>query len=123
MLNENFTKLNIKFLDLKLYSEIKTQLISGDKNYILKTQVRNSMIYPCFINLTISVYNGKKYIPLKIHKNFVGHKFGEFIPTRKCGHTKQNVASKVKKKISSTLYRQYFDNCRYKVNILEQKDE
>lgn len=44
---------------------------------------RNSIIFPIFLGITFSVYNGKKFINLQIHENMIGSRFGDFIPTRK----------------------------------------
>jgi small subunit ribosomal protein S19 len=54
---------------------------SGKKN-IIKTWSRRSTILPQFVDLTISVYNGKTHIPVFITEDMVGHKLGEFAPTR-----------------------------------------
>jgi len=54
---------------------------SGDKKPI-KTWSRRSTITPEFVGLTLSVYNGKKFLPVYVTENMVGHKLGEFAPTR-----------------------------------------
>jgi small subunit ribosomal protein S19 len=54
---------------------------SGKKSTI-KTWARASMITPDFVGLTIAVYNGNKFIPVFVTENMVGHKLGEFAPTR-----------------------------------------
>ena len=60
---------------------------SNDKKAI-KTWSRRSMILPEFIGLTFAVHNGKKFIPVYVTENMVGHKLGEFAPTRTFhGHT------------------------------------
>jgi small subunit ribosomal protein S19 len=54
---------------------------AGDKK-ILKTWSRSSMIVPEFIGHTLAVHNGKKFIPVYVTENMIGHKLGEFAPTR-----------------------------------------
>jgi len=61
---------------------------SSGKHTIIKTWSRRSMILPQFIGLTFGVYNGKKFIPVAVNEDMIGHKFGEFAPTRTFnGHT------------------------------------
>ena len=59
---------------------------AADKNKgagkVIKTWSRRSTIIPDFVGLTFAVHNGKKFIPVYINENMVGHKFGEFAPTR-----------------------------------------
>lgn len=69
------------FCEPKLLKRVKA-LKPGDKT-ILKTWSRKSAIYPEFVGYTIAVHNGKDHIPVYITENMVGHKFGEFSPTRK----------------------------------------
>ncbi len=52
------------------------------KNQVIKTWSRSSMIIPDFIGLTIAVHNGKAFVPVYLTENMVGHKLGEFAPTR-----------------------------------------
>jgi small subunit ribosomal protein S19 len=52
------------------------------RNEIIKTWSRRSTIMPQFVGLTFGVYNGKKFLPVLVTENMVGHKFGEFAPTR-----------------------------------------
>lgn len=54
----------------------------SSKKKVIKTWSRSSMITPDFIGLTIAVHNGKQFIPVYITENMVGHKLGEFSPTR-----------------------------------------
>lgn len=49
---------------------------------LIKIRSRRSVILPAFIGYTFGVYNGKVFIPVKVNENMVGHKFGEFSPTR-----------------------------------------
>jgi small subunit ribosomal protein S19 len=54
----------------------------SSKKTVIKTWSRASTITPDFVNLTIAVYNGMKFIPVFVTENMVGHKLGEFAPTR-----------------------------------------
>ena len=65
----------------RLLKRVEDMNQSGDKK-ILKTWYRSSMIVPEFIGHTIAVHNGKKFIPVYVSENMIGHKFGEFAPTR-----------------------------------------
>ncbi|WP_234573621.1 30S ribosomal protein S19 [Rhodohalobacter sp. 614A] len=65
----------------KLQSKIDAANESSKKK-VIKTWSRSSMITPDFIGLTIAVHNGKQFIPVYITENMVGHKLGEFAPTR-----------------------------------------
>ena len=66
-------------LDLMKKAEKLSQ--SGRKE-VIKTWSRRSTILPQFVGLTFGVHNGKKHIPVTVSENMVGHKFGEFSPTR-----------------------------------------
>ena len=71
------------------YLTKKVELAKKDKKPI-KTWSRRSTILPDFVGLTFVVHNGKKFIPVYVSENMVGHKLGEFSPTRTYkGHTKQ----------------------------------
>ena len=75
------------FVDLKLEREITAQNEGGKKS-VIKTWSRRSMITPDFVGHTIAVHNGNKFIPVYVTENMVGHKLGEFAPTRTFkGHT------------------------------------
>ena len=69
------------FIDFKLE---KRALEAQDsrKKTVIKTWSRRSVISPDFVGLTIEVHNGNKFIPVYVTENMVGHKFGEFSPTR-----------------------------------------
>ena len=69
------------FVDDHLLIKVQKAQKSGDKKPI-KTWSRRSTIVPDFIGLTVTVYNGRKFIPVYITENMVGHKLGEFSPTR-----------------------------------------
>ena len=69
------------FVDEKLLKKISVLNESGKKK-VLKTWSRRSMITPELVGHTIAVHNGNKFIPVFINENMVGHKLGEFSPTR-----------------------------------------
>ena len=69
------------FIDYKLEKRIHEMNDSGKKS-VIKTWSRRSMISPDFVGHTIAVHNGNKFIPVYITENMVGHKLGEFAPTR-----------------------------------------
>ena len=73
------------FIAYKLERRILA-LNASNKKQVLKTWSRASMISPDFVGHTIAVHNGNKFIPVYITENMVGHKLGEFAPTRKFGH-------------------------------------
>jgi small subunit ribosomal protein S19 len=76
------------FVDDKLMKKVNTVLELGEKK-IIKTWSRRSTIIPEFIGLTFAVHNGRKFIPVYVTENMVGHKLGEFSPTRTYkGHAK-----------------------------------
>ena len=64
------------------------QAMSSNSNEIIKTWSRSSTILPDMLGLTIAVYDGRRHVPVFISENMVGHKLGEFAPTRTFkGHT------------------------------------
>jgi small subunit ribosomal protein S19 len=83
------------YIDIKLEKKVMTNVDSGKKT-VIKTWSRASMISPDFVGQTIAVHNGNKFIPVYITENMVGHKLGEFAPTRLFrGHAgKKNKGSK-----------------------------
>lgn len=75
------------FIDHHLLQKVEKAVESGDKKPI-KTWSRRSMIIPTMIGLTIAVHNGRQHVPVYITDDMVGHKLGEFAPTRTFkGHT------------------------------------
>lgn len=75
------------FIDEHLLSKVSVMNDSGAKR-VVKTWSRRSTIIPEFLGHTIAVHNGKQFIPVYIQENMVGHKLGEFAPTRTYrGHT------------------------------------
>ena len=69
------------FVEQRLLARVQT-MNSRNEKQVLKTWSRASVIFPDFIGHTIAVYNGKKHIPVFISENMVGHRLGEFAPTR-----------------------------------------
>jgi small subunit ribosomal protein S19 len=69
------------FIDFKLEKKVLTMIDSGKKS-VIKTWARRSMISPDFVGQTLAVHNGNKFIPVYVTENMVGHKLGEFSPTR-----------------------------------------
>ena len=83
------------FVDEKLLRHVEAMKRRGDRKPI-KTWSRRSTILPDFVGVTVSIHNGKKFIPVFITENMVGHKLGEFAPTRMFkrhgAHTEQSLA-------------------------------
>ena len=69
------------FIEKSLYKKVVEMAKAGDKKMV-KTYSRTSTIIPEMVGQTISVYNGKSWVPVYVTENLVGHKLGEFAPTR-----------------------------------------
>ena len=69
------------FVDEHLMNKIRT-LNDGNEKRVVKTWSRRSMVVPEMVGHTIAVHNGRKFIPVYLTENMVGHKLGEFAPTR-----------------------------------------
>lgn len=69
------------FVDPKLLSRVQAMNEAGEKR-VLKTWSRSSTIFPDFVGHTIAVYDGRKHVPVYVTEDMVGHKLGEFAPTR-----------------------------------------
>ena len=69
------------FVDTHLQKKVQTAVQKNDRRPI-KTWSRRSMIIPDMVGLTLAVHNGKQHIPILVTENMVGHKLGEFAPTR-----------------------------------------
>ncbi|MDH3473231.1 MAG: 30S ribosomal protein S19 [Rhodospirillales bacterium] len=83
------------FVDGYLLKKAEVTRDSG-RNEIIRTWSRRSTIMPQFVGLTFGVYNGKKFLPVLVTENMVGHKFGEFAPTRTFhGHAADKKAKRV----------------------------
>lgn len=69
------------YIDFRLEKKIQVMNESGKKS-VIKTWSRRSMVSPDFVGHTFGVHNGNKFIPVYVTENMVGHKLGEFAPTR-----------------------------------------
>lgn len=69
------------YIDYKLEKKV-LDVVNSNKKVVIKTWSRASMISPDFVGQTIAVHNGNKFIPVYVTENMVGHKLGEFAPTR-----------------------------------------
>jgi small subunit ribosomal protein S19 len=69
------------FIDFKLEKRV-LDMNSAGKKQVIKTWSRRSIISPDFVGNTIAVHNGNKFIPVYVTENMVGHRLGEFAPTR-----------------------------------------
>jgi small subunit ribosomal protein S19 len=69
------------YIDYRLDKKVQDMNESGKKN-VIKTWSRRSMISPDFVGNTLAVHNGNKFIPVYVTEHMVGHKLGEFAPTR-----------------------------------------
>ena len=72
------------FIDASLAKKVEVAN-NAEKKEVIKTWSRRSTIYPNFIGLTFAVHNGKEFVPVYVTEDMVGHKLGEFVPTRKFG--------------------------------------
>lgn len=69
------------FVDLHLMAKVEKAVANSDKRPI-KTWSRRSMVLPDMVGLTIAIHNGRQHVPVVINEDMVGHKLGEFAPTR-----------------------------------------
>ena len=69
------------YIDPKLEKKVK-EMGKGTKKKVIKTWSRRTTISPLFVGYTFAVHNGNKFIPVYVTENMVGHKLGEFSPTR-----------------------------------------
>lgn len=82
------------FADLHLLKKVEVAAAGNSKKPI-KTWSRRSMILPEMVGLTIAVHNGRQHVPVMVNENMVGHKLGEFAPTRTFkGHSGDKKAGK-----------------------------
>ena len=78
------------FADASLLKKVDALNAAGEKT-VIKTWSRRSTIFPDFIGYTVAVYNGREHVPVYVTEDMVGHKLGEFAPTRTYhGHTKDD---------------------------------
>ena len=83
------------FIQPKLLKRIEVMNQTGDKR-VIRTWSRASTIFPQMVGHTIAVHDGRRHVPIYITENMVGHKLGEFAPTRTFrGHTSKEKATKV----------------------------
>ena len=81
------------FVAPELYKRVEELNKAGDKK-VLKTWSRSSTIFPSFVGHTIAVHDGRKHVPVYITEDMVGHKLGEFVPTRTFrGHSGNKTAN------------------------------
>ncbi len=69
------------FIDLHLMKKVEAAIESNDRRPI-KTWSRRSMVSPDMVGLTIAIHNGRQHVPVFVNEDMVGHKLGEFAPTR-----------------------------------------
>ena len=83
------------FVDRKLFEKIQEMKRKGDRKPV-KTWSRRTTVVPEFVGVMVSIYNGRKFIPVFITENMVGHRLGEFAPTRVFkrhgAHTEQSLS-------------------------------
>ena len=84
------------FIDPKLFKKV-TQAQGSRSNQVIKTWSRRSTILPEMVGLTLAVHNGRKFLPVFVTENMVGHKLGEFSPTRTYYGHAADKKSKVKR--------------------------
>ena len=72
------------FCDVHLMKKVEALDAAGKKT-VIKTWSRRSTIFPNFVEHTFAVHNGKEHVPVYVTEDMVGHKLGEFVPTRKNG--------------------------------------
>lgn len=85
------------FIDEHLFRKVEKAVAANDRK-VVKTWSRRSTILPEMVGLTFAVHNGKKFVPVFVTENMVGHKLGEFSPTRTFhGHAADKKAKAAKK--------------------------
>jgi small subunit ribosomal protein S19 len=81
------------FIDNHLLKKIDNAIAKNDKK-VIKTWSRRSTVLPEAVGLTFAVHNGRKFVPVYVTENMIGHKFGEFAPTRMfSGHADKKAAA------------------------------
>jgi small subunit ribosomal protein S19 len=82
------------YVEQKLFTRIEAMNAAGEKK-VLKTWSRASTIFPQFVGHTIAVHDGRKHVPVYVTEDMVGHKLGEFAPTRTFkGHAGSKTSNK-----------------------------
>jgi len=91
------------FVEETLMKKVEKQKSTTHKKPI-KTWSRKSTIIPDFVGVSFLIYNGKKFIPITVSEEMVGHKFGEFVPTRQfAGHTPADKKAAAEKAEQTTV--------------------
>jgi small subunit ribosomal protein S19 len=86
------------YIDPKLLKKVKRMKQRGDE-HVIKTWARASTISPEMIGLTIAVHDGRRHVPIYVTENMVGHKLGEFAPTRTFrGHSYRERGTRIRRK-------------------------
>ena len=81
------------YIDHHLWSKVEKAKANNDKK-VIKTWSRRSTVLPDMVGLTFAVHNGRKFMPVYITENMIGHKLGEFAPTRTfLGHSEKKAAA------------------------------
>ena len=81
------------FVEAKLFARIEDMNAKGEKR-VLQTWSRSSTIFPDFVGHTFAVHDGRKHVPVYVTEDMVGHKLGEFVPTRTFrGHSGNKTAN------------------------------
>ena len=91
------------YINVKLEKKILAMNESG-KKVVVKTWARASMISPDFVGHTVAVHNGNKFIPVYVTENMVGHKLGEFAPTRTFRGARKKISAEKRKEALKTMY-------------------
>jgi len=119
---ERLERLHKKYIDPRLLESVKKYHMDPKLNPI-KTMSRSSTILPGFKGLIVNVYNGKKFIPFPVGPEHFGHKYGEYIYTRRfLGHKKQGKKLMFKKKlVSNKLPFKFINNFLNPLVLIEKK--
>ncbi|MBX3039289.1 MAG: 30S ribosomal protein S19 [Bdellovibrionaceae bacterium] len=81
------------FVDLHVQKKVDHAIEKNDKK-VIKTWSRRSTVLPEYVGLTFAVHNGRKFVPVYVTENMIGHKLGEFSPTRQYGgHAEKKAAA------------------------------
>ena len=81
IIETDFDKKNLS-LDFTVFDDFDPKIFDYDKKEVVKTWSRRSTIFPQMVGLTIAVHDGRKHVPVFVTEDMVGHKLGEFAPTR-----------------------------------------
>ena len=82
------------FIDQHMMAKVESAIKKNDKKKTVKTWSRRSTVIPDMVGMTFAVHNGKKFVPVYVTENMIGHKFGEFAPTRQfSGHADKKASA------------------------------